>query len=443
MNGRSARPDATLDGDAAQLTAHLADGERLLSRLPHPQERTAPQNATAGRVHAAARAARHRFLVRHADGVYDRLTDARSQRPRLEELAAAAARHFPGLVPDAGRLAAERALPAAHREGRQVDQGIFFRALLRSPVAGGHLMESMLLPTPRALDLLAHYQRGARADLGTVRLVRDGAAAHVTLLNTAALNAEDEALVADLETAVDLVLLDGSSRVGVLRGGVMTHPSHAGRRVFCSGVNLKKLHAGEITLTGFLLKRELGLVAKLVHGLLVDPSPDAFPHASVHKPWVGAVDGFAIGGGMQLLLALDHVIASQDAYFSLPAAQEGIVPGAANLRLGRFAGARLNRGLLLRGLGIRATDAEASAFCDEVVPDGRMGASVERAAAELDHPSVAANRRMLALAQEPLSELRAYLAEFAYVQAERSQSSDVLAKAARFAARGRAAAQAG
>ena len=42
---------------------------------------------------------------------------------------------------------------------------------------------------------------------------------------------------------------------------------------------------------------------------------------------------------MQLLLVFDHVIAAADAYFSLPAAQEGIIPGAANLRLVRYCGA--------------------------------------------------------------------------------------------------------
>jgi hypothetical protein len=42
-----------------------------------------------------------------------------------------------------------------------------------------------------------------------------------------------------METAVDLTLLDDGIQVGVLRGGTMTHPRHAGRRVFSAGINLK------------------------------------------------------------------------------------------------------------------------------------------------------------------------------------------------------------
>ena len=44
------------------------------------------------------------------------------------------------------------------------------------------------------------------------------------------------------------------------------------------------------------------------------------------------VDAFAIGGGCQYLLAMDYVVAASDAYMTLPARKEGIIPGAANLR---------------------------------------------------------------------------------------------------------------
>ena len=50
---------------------------------------------------------------------------------------------------------------------------------------------------------------------------------------------------------------------------------------------------------------------------------------------MGAVESFAIGGHCQILLALDYVLAADDAYMTLPARKEGIIPGAANLRLPR------------------------------------------------------------------------------------------------------------
>ena len=118
----------------------------------------------------------------HADAVYDELTDGRRRYLRLAELAAAAAAAFPGLVPTAGQLAAERARPQAAKEGHEIDQGIFFRRVLRSPLAGPHLLDAMLRPTPRALRLLPEFSRTGVADLGSVRLERSdgrGPADHV------------------------------------------------------------------------------------------------------------------------------------------------------------------------------------------------------------------------------------------------------------------------
>src|SRR5690606_32303152 len=129
---------------------------------------------------------------------------------------------------------------------------------------------------------------------------RDGVA-HLTMCRDDCLNAEDGRQVDDMETAVDLALLDPAVHVGVVRGGTMTHPRYRGRRVFSAGINLKALHAGEISLVGFLLRREVGYISKPVRGLLVERD-DAWRSATVEKPWVAAVDTFAIGGGCQLLL---------------------------------------------------------------------------------------------------------------------------------------------
>ena len=145
----------------------------------------------------------------------------------------------------------------------------------------------------------------------------------------------------------------------------MSHPRYRGKRVFSAGINLKALHAGGISLVDFLLRRELGYIHKLVRGVLVeDGSP--WPSPTIAKPWVAAVDSFAIGGGMQLLLVFDHVLAAADAYFSLPAAQEGIVPGAASFRLTRCAGPRLSRQVILEGRRIWATEPAARLLVDEV-----------------------------------------------------------------------------
>jgi thioesterase DpgC len=201
--------------------------------------------------------------------------------------------------------------------------------------------------------------------------------------------------------------------------------------VFSAGINLKALHAGGISLVDFLLRRELGYIHKLVRGILVEDGP-RWQSATVAKPWVAAVDGFAIGGGMQLLFVFDHVLAAADAYFSLPAAQEGIVPGAANFRLARCVGPRLSRQIILKGRRIWASEPAARLVVDEIHEPSELEEAIEKSLSRLQSPAVITNRRMLNLAEESSDEFRRYMAEFAVMQALRLFSDDVIGKVSRF-----------
>jgi thioesterase DpgC len=266
---------------------------------------------------------------------------------------------------------------------------------------------------------------------------RRGAVAHLTMCRDDCLNAEDNEQVEDMETAVDLALLDPDVTVGVLRGGPMTHPRYRGRRVFSAGLHLKALNAGQISFTGHLMRRELGYIHKLIRGLLPGSgsgSGSCWRPPAAGKPWLGVVDTFAIGGGAQVLLVLDQVIAASDAYLSLPAAQEGIVPGAANFRLTRSVGPRLARQLILTGRRIHASEPAARLLVDEVAEPDDLDLAVQRCTERLQGEAVAANRRMLNLAEEPPGEFRRYMAEFALAQALRLYGDDVAGKAARFQA---------
>jgi thioesterase DpgC len=412
----------------------LARVEELVASLPEPVVRTPRQRTEIATAKNAARALRVHFLDTYADAVYDRLTDGRTVSLRIEELLEAAATELPGLVPDGDRLASERSRTQAAKEGHEIDQGIFLRAVLRSPSAGPHLLDAMLRPTPRALRLLPAFTRTGLVETESVRLERrDDGVARLTMCRDDCLNAEDSRQVDDMETAVDLALLDPAVRVGLLRGGKMSHPRYRGRRVFSAGINLKNLSSGDIPLAGFLLRRELGYLHKIVRGVLTD-HPGQWHSPRIEKPWVAAVDGFAIGGGTQLLLVFDHVLAASDAYLSLPAAKEGIIPGVANFRLGRYAGPRLSRQIVLGGRRIRASEPDARLLVDEVVEPEEMDAAVERSLARLDGAAVLANRRMLNLAEEPPDAFRAYMAEFALQQALRLYSEDVIDKVGRFGA---------
>jgi thioesterase DpgC len=430
------RAEAGLDLAAARerLAAAAAHAERLLSALPDPGARTPGHRAEAAVAHEAIRRLRMRFLDTCAGQVYDELTGGRSRYLRIAELVDAAARTFPGLVPTPDQLAAERGRPQAAKEGREIDQGIFLRAILRDGPAGRHLMDAMLRPTPRALRVLPGFLRTGVLETESVLLERRDGVARLTMCRDDCLNAEDERQVDDMETAVDLALLDPEVRVGLVRGGEMSHPRYRGRRVFSAGINLKSISAGEISLVGFLLRRELGYLHKLARGIHHEQE-GRWHSPLVDKPWVAVVDTFAIGGGTQLLLVFDHVLAASDAWFSLPAAQEGIIPGAANLRLTRVAGARLSRQVILEGRRIQATEPAAALLVDEVVDPAELDAAVERSLDRMTGEAVVANRRMINGAEESPDDLRAYLAEFALQQALRIHGSDVIDKVGRFAGR--------
>lgn len=395
--------DEQYNGAAARLSEHIAERELLLAHLPAKADRSANEATEAERIRRECQDARAAFLAAHAPELYRRLTDDLRRPLRVDELAEAAAELLPGLVPTPKQLAEERAVIQANKEGREVELGMLFAAILRLHNEGTHLIESMLQPTRAAVDALPGFRRTGVADFGTVLVERKGDAAWLTLRNLPYLNAEDDDAVAALEAGVDLVLLDEDVKVGVLRGDVMHHARYAGRRIFSAGINLTRLRDGQISLVDFMLRRELGYINKILRGA---------------KPWLALVEGFAIGGGAQQLLVFDRVIAARDAYFSLPALTEGIIPGLANLRLSRFVGARAARRMIMWDAKISAEDSEAAMLCDEAVDPDQIEAAADRAVERLANPAVIANRRMLTLAEEPLDAYRRYIAEYAIEQAQ-------------------------
>jgi thioesterase DpgC len=420
-----------LSGDFAKdrgaVTAHLESAVRIVEAMPPRTERTAAEHRDAAALHDEASTLRRRFLAAYAERIYAELTDGLTRSPRLEELTGLAAAHFPGLVPTRDQLAAESRHTQRNKEGWEIAVGIFFQAVLNAPTAGNHLLRSMLRPTARARAALLDYQLTGHADLGIATVTREDGIAQLELCNAEFLNAEDDAAVEALETGTDLVLLDPASHVGVLRGAPQSHPAYAGRRVFSAGINLTHLYHGDISLLGFLLRREAGYIAKFVRGLCLDDTAGDGWWPDADKPWVAAVDAFAIGGGMQILPTMDRVVAADDSWFSLPAMEEGLVPGVANMRLLHLTGSRLSRRLIFWGRKLRATDPEASLFVDETVPADAMDGAVRAAAGHLDHPAVGANRRMLNLVEEPLELFRRYLAQYAYEQARQLHSPGLIA----------------
>jgi (3,5-dihydroxyphenyl)acetyl-CoA 1,2-dioxygenase len=411
-------------GDLAADTPHFRrfwqGGADLLARLPPKPKRDAAEAHAASVVLEGSRAARQRFLARHAAAIYGALTRGRARFVRVEDLAYDAARVVPGLVPTRAEVARESALAQRDKDGCEVDQGLLLAAVLADPVAGAHLCHAMLLPRTDAVARAAEFAATGMLDLGAALVERRGKAAHVTMRNPRFLNAEDETSLDALECAVDVATLDPASEIAVLRGGPVEHPKWRGRRVFNAGINLTHLYRGMIPYLWYL-KRDLGLVNKLFRGVArPDADPDEVAGGTIEKPWLAAVDGFAIGGGCQLLLVMDRVIAASDAYMTLPARKEGIIPGAANLRLARFTGERLARQAILAGRRFDCDSPEGRLICDEVAAPEDMDRAVERACADFTDSGVvsaAGNRRALRVGSEPLDLFRRYMAVYAREQA--------------------------
>jgi thioesterase DpgC len=365
------------------------------------------------------RDARTRFLRAYADRVYAELTDSHRAFLRVDELVYRAAERFPGLTPTRAAVEAERQHPQKEKDGAEIDQGLLLAQILALPRAGAHLCWAMLRPKSESVAHLEKLGRTGFVDLGAASVRRVGGAGHVLMRNTRFLNAEDDSTLDALETAVDLVTLDPSIEVGVLRGAPVEHPRYRDRHVFSAGINLTHLYHGQISYLFYIL-RDMGLVNKMYRGLTPpDFLPDE-PEATLEKPWIAAVEAFAIGGGCQILLVMDHVLAEQGSFFNLPARKEGIIPGVANLRLPRFVGDRLARQGILFERQFPADSPEGRLICDEVVPIGEMDAAIERAVAVLTGSGVvsaAGNRKALRVGQEPLHLFRTYMATYAREQA--------------------------
>ena len=322
------------------------------------------------------------------------VTEGLTKPVRAEDLVYAA----PGL-PTPEEVADEADKPLSAKSGLEIAQGAFLADVLAEPDTGRHLIETMLAPTPLAINQINRFRELGALDLGQAHVQRSGNVGTVELRNPRHLNAEDDTTLGALETAIDLLLLDDRVEICVLRGGVVQHPRYAGRRVFGAGLNLTHLYRGQISYLFFPI-RDLGLVHKVFRA---------------DKLWIAAAETFAIGGGCQLLLCVDHILCERGTRLTLPARNEGIIPGAANLRLPRFVGDRRARQAILSDRELAPEE-----LADDIVAPGEMDAAIERTAAHLASAgavSGVANRRALRIGQEPLDVFRAYMATYSREQA--------------------------
>ena len=125
---------------------------------------------------------------------------------------------------------------------------------------------------------------------------------------------------------------------------------------------------------------------------LVSPSARFWPRlARVRTPLVAAVSGYALGGGCELALACDMIVASESAEFGQPEILLGIIPGGGGTqRLARVIGKQRAMDLVLTGRRIDAHEAARLGLVNQVAPrDGWLEAALELATVVASRPPLA------------------------------------------------------
>jgi len=213
-----------------------------------------------------------------------------------------------------------------------------------------------------------------------------GAVTLVTLNRPQALNALSSAVLEDLIAAFAAFEADDSQRCAVLTG--------AGEKAFAAGADIKEM--AEKPSAEFYS----GDVFARWQSHLVN---------AVRKPWIAAVNGFALGGGCELAMMADFIVAADTAKFGQPEIKLGVVPGmGGSQRLTRAIGKAKAMDLILTGRMIDAAEAEQAGLVARVVPATELLDIALKAAEEIAAmPPLAAMaaKELVNAAQElPLSE---------------------------------------
>lgn len=104
----------------------------------------------------------------------------------------------------------------------------------------------------------------------------------------------------------------------------------------------------------------------------------------LNKPVIAAVNGFAMGGGFEVALACDLIVAAENAIFALPEPRVGLMAGAGGVhRLPRLIGQKRALGMILTGRRVGPEEGKELGFVNEVVPQGEAVAGARRWAGQI------------------------------------------------------------
>ena len=178
-------------------------------------------------------------------------------------------------------------------------------------------------------------------ELETMRCELDGSLARLRLNRPEALNAANWAWVQDLVKATEYLAQSTETRVVIVSGE---------GRAFCSGLDVKELAHGHLTPEWF---------ATWERGVTTLANLEAITIAAIH--------GYCLGGGLQVAVACDLLVASSDAVLSIPAVREGLVAALGPMRITRLIGAGPAKYLCLLGRRFSADEGLSMGLIHEVV----------------------------------------------------------------------------
>jgi enoyl-CoA hydratase/carnithine racemase len=192
---------------------------------------------------------------------------------------------------------------------------------------------------------------------GTFKLRLDGPVASIILNRPEVLNAANCAWMDDFHRSIDEVESVRSLRVVIVCGE---------GRSFSTGIDLKALAAGEIKIDWF---------RSWEHALRRLEALEPITIAKLH--------GHTIGGGLQIALACDLRIASENCMLGLPAVLEALIPGLGTFRLPRFIGLGRARRMILTGELLSAKRSEEIGLVDWVAPVEDLDRMIEQVIEDL------------------------------------------------------------
>jgi len=198
----------------------------------------------------------------------------------------------------------------------------------------------------------------------------------ITINRPEAMNAVNDEVAQGIATLVDQTEAEKNIWVVILTG--------AGQKAFCAGADLKMISQGR--------GQELSVEGKGFGGLV---------YAKRTKPWIAAVDGFALAGGTELALACDMIVASERSKFGLPEVTRGIIAGAGGMfRLPRVLPKAIAMEYIATGKHIPVEEAYKYGMINRLVPAGQHLASSIELATSIEENAPLAVQESLEIARK-------------------------------------------